>query len=297
MSAQSTPTGTGNQRQGTGNRGVTSKPPKPEPADLWTYLKVVVVGLGLILVLCGFELAFGKAGSSPAVASAAAVLALVSALAVGIERILEGFWTVVDNLAANPSLFFSSDAKRFQHFAQQLNDVVKAPLDDLSKGLQSADQLASKVQKELPGVQSKIGTLLDSVGSVATSQDPQAWRDGLPAIRKGLVEVHAALGSAEDQAALQGGIAGLDALSGWVSSLTGNPGRRLLSLIAASLMGLGASWVLGLDVIHAALGTAGAAAVSALPWGMVATGLVIGLGSNPTHELVKGLQAYKQSKV
>jgi hypothetical protein len=65
-----------------------------------------------------------------------------------------------------------------------------------------------------------------------------------------------------------------------------------------------------LDLIHAALGVAPPATftlhdgfstwwnagASRWPWAMVATGLLIGLGSNPTHEVIQAIQAYKQQQ-
>jgi hypothetical protein len=48
---------------------------------------------------------------------------------------------------------------------------------------------------------------------------------------------------------------------------------------------------MGLDAVAAALQSG-----SGTGWGLVFTGLLIGLGSNPTHEVVKALQEYKNSK-
>jgi ethanolamine transporter EutH len=69
----------------------------------------------------------------------------------------------------------------------------------------------------------------------------------------------------------------------------------LVGLAAAigAYLGLAAAWVLGLDVIHAALGVNDKSAVHL---GLAATGVVIGLGSVPLHELIGGLVAFKNSQ-
>jgi hypothetical protein len=79
-----------------------------------------------------------------------------------------------------------------------------------------------------------------------------------------------------------------------------NPARRLLSIMAGANLGLAVAFVLHLDVFTAV----DAAAPSAQAGGGVSgnlpsiwiavTGLVMGLGSTPTHELIKALQQRKQ---
>jgi hypothetical protein len=77
-----------------------------------------------------------------------------------------------------------------------------------------------------------------------------------------------------------------------VNSLADNPGRRILSIYLGALMGLVVAVILGLDVFAAVLGTVS----TGLKYGVAATGLVMCLGSSPTHEVIKVLQTIKQNQ-
>jgi hypothetical protein len=121
----------------------------------------------------------------------------------------------------------------------------------------------------------------------------------------------------------------------FLATFKDNPGRRLLSIYAGCVLGLVVAGLLGLDVFRAVLdepaggataqvaryasapGRPEAAAAdehhgigdwpgSAWDWlreatdfehiGVALTGLVIGLGSNPTHEVIRVLQEYKKTR-
>lgn len=96
------------------------------------------------------------------------------------------------------------------------------------------------------------------------------------------------------QAGQAAGVA-LSGLGDLVASFSDNPGKRLLSLLLGALAGVVVAGVLGLDLFTAVLGTPDAdGRLVATAWGVIFTGIVMGLGSSPTHEVVKALQEYKQ---
>ena len=88
---------------------------------------------------------------------------------------------------------------------------------------------------------------------------------------------------------------GVDDFLGTFSS---NPLRRIISLFIGMVLGLVVAAFAGLDCIAAALSpvTLGKSPLNPTVWGMVLTGILIGLGSNPTHEIIKALQQYKQNQ-
>jgi hypothetical protein len=95
--------------------------------------------------------------------------------------------------------------------------------------------------------------------------------------------------------------AAVTAVDSFVDSLNDNPGRRIISIYVGMLLGVAVAVVLALDVFNATLGTVLQSAIPgwadhSFKWGVVVTGLVMGLGSNPTHELIKALQTYKQNQ-
>jgi hypothetical protein len=85
----------------------------------------------------------------------------------------------------------------------------------------------------------------------------------------------------------------ISGLSNFVGAFQDNPGRRLISIYLGALLGLIGAGVCGLDMFRAALG-------APLPGpqhlGVVLTGIAIGLGSNPTHEVIKVLLEFKQGQ-
>jgi hypothetical protein len=266
---------------------------EPKPVDRGKYVGVVIVGVAAILVIAFLVLTLGKAADTSKASAGAGVLALVTALAVGIERVLEAFWTLVDRLAKNPSWPFSSDAELMNNLADQLSSKVKAPLEEVNKFLGSADDDANKLLNDKPQIQDQVNKLLDSVNKVLSGQeDPKSWRR-LNALQVGLGDLKKQLGSAGTGANLTLAVSTLDTLYGWIDSLLMNPGRKIMSLFAGSLVGLVAAWLFGLDLVHAALNVA---PPPGWAWGMALTGIVVGLGANPTHELIHAIQSYKQSE-
>ena len=108
--------------------------------------------------------------------------------------------------------------------------------------------------------------------------------------------------------------AAVKSVGSFVATFKDNPGKTLLSLEVGVLIGIGVAAALQLDVFQAVLQpdaktdevfawanglTFEAIAASILGakfFGVVATGILIGLGSNPTHEAIQSLKQYKVDK-
>lgn len=104
----------------------------------------------------------------------------------------------------------------------------------------------------------------------------------------------------------------VDSVGSFIATFKDNPGKRLLSLELGALAGLAVAGMLGVDVFRAVLSPDSKADI-AFNWptsidgiwswivtapflGVAATGLLLGLGSNPTHEVIGALQQYKIDK-
>ena len=109
-------------------------------------------------------------------------------------------------------------------------------------------------------------------------------------------------------------------VSDFVATFKDNPGRRLLSIYLGAIIGMVVAGMVGLDVFQAVAadtssgGTVAAKIVLAgattvaqpeqgsflaklFPYlGVAATGLLMGLGSSPTHEVIQSLKEYKKSR-
>jgi hypothetical protein len=81
-------------------------------------------------------------------------------------------------------------------------------------------------------------------------------------------------------------------LSALAQGFADNPGRRLISLWLGMLLGLAAAAVLHLDLVATTVGSSAAWHGS----GVALTGIALGLGSGPVHEVVQSIQAYKVSQ-
>lgn len=271
---------------------MATNPPLPKPVDRGMYFFVVAFGVIVVVLLALVVMTNGQALDTSKASSAAGVLALVTALAVGIERVLEAFWTLIDRLVKNPSYPFSSDAKLLDNLANALGENIKDPLVTLDTFLKKGDAAATALQAQRPQLSGDLAKLLASVNDVLNGQkDPKSFQR-LNALQAGLADINRQVGSTQTGANLGLAVEALDAMYGWVDTLLLNPGRKLMSIFAGALVGLVVAWAFGLDLVHAALTVA---PPSGWAWGIAVTGVVVGLGSNPTHELIHAIQSYKQS--
>ena len=282
-------------------------PPAPTNPDAPVFVRVLIAGLIAVVIASLLVLLLGTPISASGAGAAAGVLALSTGLAVGIERVLEGFWTLMDQVASQPSWPFANEAKQLRTFTDQFTAFVKP-------GLDSARSVLSPLPQQLPAAYDQltkdVDTLKQAVDTVASALDPGTLPAALTAAQTALRSIALQVESPEVRSQVQFAAAGLTTIAQLADSLAANPGRRMLSLFAGALLGLVAAAVLGLDLIHAALGVAAPATLtlhdgfstwwnagaSRWPWAMVATGLLIGLGSNPTHEVIQAIQAYKQQQ-
>jgi hypothetical protein len=87
----------------------------------------------------------------------------------------------------------------------------------------------------------------------------------------------------------------LAGLGDFLGTFKDNPGRRLLSIQIGLFAGLVVAAIGGLDVIAGVQNQGATATLApATIGGIVFTGLLMGLGSSPTHEVISTLQQYKQ---
>jgi hypothetical protein len=267
----------------------------------------VIGGLIAVTIASVLVLLLGQPISATSTGAAAGVLAISTSLAVGIERVLEGFWTLMDQWSTRPSWPFASEAKQLEDFANQFGAYAGPGLESARSLLATLQQVAPNEYERLKG---DVDTLKAAVDAVASVQDPGALPAALAVAQASLRSLTLRIQNPAVRQQVQLASTGVAAIAQFADSLATNPGRKILSLFAGALLGLLVAAVLGLDLIHAALGAPGPATLgvrdglsawwnagpSAWPWAMVATGLVIGLGSNPTHEVIQAIQTYKQQK-
>lgn len=244
----------------------------------------------------------------------AAVIAFVTAASVTIERFLEMTWTIIGGLRGTfwPLTVVGDQV---QTFVNGVNDLMKPFHADLTARLDEleneTDRVATRLNKAEDEVRqliaeaktetAKLAAEFDKL-SISTNQVPQLQRAQL-----------LAAAAARDASYLQAKYGGLlpqlkaaedtakhaiNGLQDFLATFKDNPARRLISLFAGVNLGLGIAGLFRLDMFAALLG---AEYLSTLPaWvtdthgTTIATGIIIGFGSNPTHEVIRALQEFKE---
>jgi hypothetical protein len=282
-----------------GGRGFFSETMMP----WWLLAFVVVILLGLGL---------GGFVTAPAAASAAngtAAVAIISGAAVVIERVLESFWSLVDsrigawwpfsvvhdaitNLVNDFSSYVIPYLSRLEFArqavakAQTSDDKWRVDVDQILADIEDVPLQLKALSTSLQGAQigndQKLAILTESA-----SNSIQAILNTHPALQKELdpkIDLAASLTSD---------------VSSFLATFNDNPPRRLISLLAGCVLGYAVALVLRLD-LFSALGVQalGASPIFGWTWGagVPLTGLIMGLGSSPTHEVIEAIQQYKQSK-
>jgi hypothetical protein len=245
----------------------------------------------------------------------ASVLAFVSLTAVAIERSIEGFFTLISSRAGQwwPLSVVTSEFDTFEHQTNAvLGDVVTktlAGLEGAKAAAASNDWKLAEIQRAIDTVTAEHARLSAQLTDVTTKLAKGSSRlarvgeiqTGMSAT---LHRAHAVATTAtsEAQAALEAASDAADRASLIIASFQDNPARRIASFAIGAGLGMLLAGGVGLNRFLATLGAAaaeGGAAQQAIAGtlGIVLTGIVIGLGSAPTHEVVKALQAYKENRM
>lgn len=259
------------------------------------YVVLFVIG---VIVILGVMTIVARTAAKPSGAfqNAATALAFISAAAVGIERIIEGWWSAVDLI--NPQWpDVGAQSKQLKDANQKLQSAVKNIQNALDQLLTGSIEVKAKLAEAPQAIQALRRTLEQlNVASATDSKLPGLVADA----QKAIGAVQAFDPALQTAAAEAPGV--LSNLSAFVETFKENPIRRFISLFLGALLGLGLARVFSLDLIEAAVQAPGN---TPIPWtshgflphpDIALTGLIIGLGSNPTHEVVKAIQDFKQSQ-
>lgn len=258
----------------------------------------VVIGVGLLLALVGTVLV-ALFSPDPVVTpeTAAAVLAIVTAGAVAIERVIEGAWTLVGLVAKNTWWPMNRANEQVNGLVNNLDQElvgVYTNAAEIVRGIVAAKKLGNDL---LNSALADLETIRDT-----TFIDLQTLAQNAPANQRVQFVAAATSRSLEFleskypdlQKAMLVANRSIDITAAFVETFKDNPGRRLISICAGAVLGLIFAWTLGLDTFRAAEPAGGGTAT--LQWGVALTGLLMGLGSTPAHEVIKLVQEVKKSR-
>jgi len=178
--------------------------------------------------------------------------------------------------------------------------ATAADREALARSIVYADTLLRRRQ-ENPG--KRKDAVLETWAEAEATTAANDWVDALPegaAERDAAVRRHiAATGFGKFKE--WGEVAGttLTAVGDFLGTFKDNPGRRIVSIELGLIAGLAIAWLAGLD-LYAGVQNEGvtdtAALVAASVGGILLTGVVLGLGSSPTHEVIKVVQEDKERR-
>jgi hypothetical protein len=272
--------------------------------------RVGIVG-GIVIVLLAIFVArfatppnhgFTGGDSGSLGGDAAAVLAMVSLVAVGIERLIEMLWSLIASFK-NGWWPLPEIAKAVDDLVEDANQVARPAFEAAIAGLEGAKKAekitqdeVDRLDAEIRNVEAEAQRYVDQIKQISSlAKDNQrvqlvattafqaanrldtAYGDVMPRVRQAF----------NDVSQVTTGVS--DILAGFKE----NPAKKLISIMIGTFVGLIVAGFAGLDLFQAAglpLGptTADAIKASAFPYvGVMLTGLVVGLGANPTHEVVR----------
>jgi hypothetical protein len=268
-------------------------------ATLW----IVVVSTLVLVAACAWVV-FNPQQSTPGTADAAATLTFITAAAVGIERTIEAMWTVVGGVVGTywP---LNTISRQVQTMVDDLNNALKPFHDKSALGLDLLAQNGKLTPQQLADAEAEITRMKARFDSLLSlTPDNQRVQLLAASASQNVAYLYKKYGKALpdlQQANLKQAVdtagAAINGLQDFLSTFKDNPGRRLISIYLGAVLGLIVAGMFGLDLFQAVLQSPPQPGTSNLVHlRIILTGLAIGLGSNPTHEIIQAVQAYKEGR-
>ncbi len=251
-------------------------------AEAWVFLTSGLTALAIAIVVSAIFSKDANEMPPPEVS-----LAIITGAALAIERAMELVWALIDsNLGSFWPLSRAKERvengvlvldgligparQRLLAAAEDIPDAiaVKAAIDSAFNAIPRPDDLKGLTNNQK----------LDELAVAASTKVNQ-----LLTAHPGLQQK---LGANVD---LAGDLLGIG--QGILEDFKDNPGRKVISIYLGAILGIAVATVAQLDVFHATDNDA-AFGDLAIPL----TGVLMGLGANPTHEVIASLKKYKESK-
>lgn len=236
---------------------------------------------------------------------AAATIALTSAAAVAVERVIEGIWTILgSSLGEWWPLSVINDQ------VASLTNGLTATMNQFYSDARAALDVAAQADARLSTAVEAAKAQLDADRAALTTDMDQLRRLAPNNQTVNLLAARALQAASVADTRYRPIAAGMEnvfsvanqsitGVGDFLATIHENPAKRLISLWLGVILGMGASGVLGLNVFAAVIGQAPIASTQATSTDAIAivlTGIVIGLGSSPTHEVISVLQEVKKAR-
>lgn len=247
-----------------------------------------LIGATIVLVVGIVLTALFSSTSTSGLRDAAAALTIIAAVSVGIERVLEGFWTYI-GLTINSWWPLNVISQEINTMASNLDQLLAPFYQQLTKAVEDAKNAEQWSQQQLDAANQEITdiqNLIDRLKHLAPgSQQATAIANVVSQQVSNFKQKYKTL---DNEAAIAN--LAISDFATFIVTPTDNLGRRFISLFLGMYLGLVVAGVLGLDLLQSIFTTS-----LAFHLGIVFTGLVMGLGSSPTHEVIQVLQNWKSN--
>lgn len=261
--------------------------------DKKTTLAVFGIGLALLGVTMLLVALLGTSASAK-FTDATTMLAFITGAAITIERIIETIWTVLGGTLGTywP---LSWVRKQTDALVTSLDSTLSTVQTQAQRVLVQVEGSTVWAQEQVPKLQSELTALKNRITELKAmapdNQRLQLVATSAAQYLNGLEKAYADK-SPELNRALKTAKATVDGMQDFLVSFKDNPGRRLISIFLGAIIGVIVAGAFGLDVFKAVLGSTEPRNVGHI----LATGVMIGLGSSPTHEVIRAIQEYKKNR-
>jgi hypothetical protein len=236
----------------------------------------------------------------------AAVLAFVAGIAAGLERTIEVVWARVDRDETKGAWWpLSVVTGELSAVEKRTNEVLSPLVADVRQHLGTAEGFAGDARAKEKAVDLVAAQIQERAAAtkeaIANAQKLAPGSSRFAAIARAtddfahdaeLMARNAGLWSRDLERGLRAAGDVLSSAQDVVGAFKDNPARKTMSIALGVPLGILAIGVLGLNMFSAVLGPDVPSYMAGLG-GILATGVVVGLGSNPTHEVIKALQRRK----
>jgi len=250
---------------------------------------------GAILII-GIVLAgFYQSVPNPGFRNAGEVLTFITLASVGIERILEGFWTYI-GLTKGTSWPFGAFSQLVESMSTELNQVLNPFYKQLTQVVDEAKTENNWTDQEYTAAKKQVADLQAAIDQITKLAPGSPQATALASAASQLISnIQKKYPTLDTLATFAN-----EAISGFANFIVtpvDNLGRRFISLFAGVVLGLLLTGALRLDLVQAIFQSPTFGNLPGLHfyWGIVFTGIAMGLGSNPTHEVIRALQEFKKN--
>lgn len=277
------------------------------------FSKFIFICLCILVAIC-IAIVFFSSEANSTFKDSSAAIGFATAAALLIERIIEIFWTFMGGHKKNTLWPLNTASKQIESFVDQLNkdleDVYYRQLDQFVDFKKEVSKTANYINKSVDDTEKYINKGIDEINKMKAEFDkfsnllkeketPNVERAEILSSRvtsdAQLIKEKYDLLSQYIEESDRKVKNTLDALHRFILSFKSNPARRLISLFAGFILGLIIAGIFGIDLISAVLETNEKTWWNEINIPIIITGLILGAGATPTHEVIKFLQENKES--